>query len=87
MDVFPLPPPTLASINMISIRSEPWVLPPADQLESWGDTMLLSPAELNYIEIVTASAPPPLEPAPLSRALGSYVHSPWLGDDATSDPL
>lgn len=86
MGVFPLPPPNLASINMISVHSDTWVLPPANQIESWGDMMPLSPAELNYVEIVAASAPPP-EPTLSSRALDSYVHSPWLGDDATSDPL
>jgi len=86
MGVFPLPPPNLASINMISVRFDSWVLPPANQIESWGDRMPLSPAELNYIEIVAVSAPPP-EPAFSSRALDSYVHSPWLRDDATSDPL
>ena len=46
----------------------------------------LSPAELNYVEIVAASAPPP-EPALPSGVPDSYVHFPWLGDDATSDPL
>ena len=48
--------------------------------------MPLSPAELNYVEIVAASAPPP-EPAPPSSVPDSYAHSPWLGDEATSDPL
>jgi len=86
MGVFSLPPPNIAPINMISVRSDPCVLPPTDQVESWGDEMLLSPAELNYVEIVSASAPPP-ESAPSSRALDSYAYSPWLGDDASSDPL
>ena len=34
MGVFPLPPPNLAPINMIFVRSDPWVLPPANQIES-----------------------------------------------------
>ena len=34
MGVFPLPPPNLAPINMISMRSDPWVLPLANQVES-----------------------------------------------------
>ena len=67
MGVFTLPPPNVAPINMISICSDPWVLPPIDQVESWGDEMPLSPAELNYIEIVSTSAPLS-EPAPSSRA-------------------
>ena len=48
--------------------------------------MSLSPAELNYVEIVTASASFS-EPAPLSRVPDSYAASPWLGDEASSDPL
>ena len=48
--------------------------------------MSLSPAELNYIEIVAASAPPP-EPAFPSSVPDSYDHFPWLGEEATSDPL
>ena len=48
--------------------------------------MSWSPAELNYVEIVSASAPFS-EPAPSSRALDSYVQSPWLGDGASLDPL
>lgn len=86
MGVFPLPPTNLASVNMISVRSDPWVLPPPNQEDSWGEMMPLSPAELNYIEIVAASAPP-LEPALPSSILDSYDHSPWLGDEPTSDPL
>ena len=86
MGVFPLPPLNLAPVNMISVRSDPWVLPPLNQEDSWGDMMPLSPTELNYIEIVAASAPPP-EPAFLSSVPDSYDHFPWLGDEATSDPL
>ena len=86
MGVFPLPPQNLAPVNMISVRSDPWVLLPLNQEDSWGDMMPLSPAELNYIKIVAASAPPP-EPAFLSSVPDSYDHFPWLGDEATSDPL
>lgn len=86
MGVFPLPPPNLTPINMISMRSDPWVLPLANQIESWGDMMPLSPTELNYIEIVAASAPAP-EPALPSGVPDLYDHFPWLGDDATSGPL
>ena len=48
--------------------------------------MSLSPAELNYIEIVAVSAPP-AESSSLSGALDSYDYSPWLGECASSDPL
>ena len=86
MGVFPLPPPNVASINMITVRSDPWILPPTDQVESWGDEMPLSPAELNYVEIIAASATSP-EPAPSSKVPDSYAPSPWLGDETSSDPL
>ena len=82
MGVFPLPPPNVASINMITIRSDPWILPPTDQVESWGNEMQLSPAELNYVKIVAASAPSP-EPAPPSKVPDSYAPSPWLGDETS----
>ena len=39
MGVFPLPTLNLAPINMIYVRSDPWVLPPANQIESRGDMM------------------------------------------------
>ena len=86
MGVFPLPPSNLAPINMIYVRSDPWVLPLTNQEDSWGDMMPLSPAELNYVKIVAASAPP-AEPALPSSVPDSCVHLPWLGDEATSDPL
>ena len=72
MGVFSLPTPNAAPINMISVHSDPWVLPPADQIESSGDEMPLIPSELNYDEIVSASAPSS-DPAPLSRALDLYT--------------
>jgi len=48
--------------------------------------MPLSPAELNYVEIVSASVSS-FDPAPLSRSLDVYVQSPWLRDIVSSDPL
>jgi len=86
MCVFSLPPPNVTSINTITVRPDLWILPPTDQVESWGDEIPLSPAELNYVEVVAASAPS-LEPAPLSKVPDSYAPSPWLGDEAYSDPL
>lgn len=56
MGVFPLPPPNVASVTMIFVNPDPSVIPPLDQVDSWSDVMLLSPVELNYIEIVSASA-------------------------------
>ena len=77
MGVFSLPPPNLTSISMISVRSDPWVLPPIAQIESWGEEMPLSPTELNYIEIAAVLAPL-AESTSLSRALDSYDYSPCL---------
>jgi len=71
---------------MISMCSDPWVLPPANQIESWGDMMSLSPTEINYVEIVAASAPFP-KPASSSTVPDSYALSPWLENEASSDPL
>ena len=71
---------------MISVHSDLWVLPPIDQVETWGDVMPLSPTELKYVEIVSALASS-FEPAPSRRALNTYIQSPWLGDSASLDPL
>lgn len=49
MGVFSLPPPNVTSINMISTHFDPWVIPPVDQVDSWGEVMSLSPFELNYV--------------------------------------
>jgi len=86
MGVFSLPPPNIAPVHMISIHFDPWVLPPIDRIESWGNVMLLSLAELNYVKIVSVLASSP-EPDPSSRPLNSYVQSPWLRDGSSSNPL
>lgn len=86
MGVFSLPLSNIAPINMIFVRFDPWVLPPVDQIESWGDEMPLSLAKLNYIEIVSASAPSS-ESAPSRKALDSYTQSPSLRDGVSPDPL
>jgi hypothetical protein len=86
MGVFPLPPPNLASVNMITAHTDPWVLPPVHHEDSWGEMMPLSPAELNYIEIVAASASTS-EPAIPGSVPDSPETFPWLGEKATSDPL
>ena len=78
MGVFSLPPPNFASISMISVHSDPWILPSIDQIEPWGEEMPLSPAELNYIEIVAASASY-AESTVSSGALDSDDFPPWVG--------
>lgn len=86
MGVSSLPPSNIAPINMIYVCFDPWALPPVNQIESWDDVMLLSPTELNYVEIFSISAPSP-KPTPSRRALDSYIQSPWLGDNASLDSL
>jgi len=86
MGNFSLPPPSVASINMISTHFDPWVIRPFDQVDSWGEVMPLSPAELNYVEIISASISSS-ESTPLSRSLDAYVQSPWLGDIGSPDLL
>lgn len=55
MGIFPLPPLHVASVIMISVKYDPWVIPPSDQVDAWGDSMPLSPTEINYVAIVLAS--------------------------------
>lgn len=47
MSIFPLPSPHVASANMISVKSDPWVIPSLDLVDTWGKVMLLSP-NVNY---------------------------------------
>ena len=49
--------------------------------------MPLSPIEINYCELTTASDSPPSEGAPLSMSLDVYSQSPWLGDADSPNPL
>jgi len=84
--VFSLPPPNFTFVNMISINTDPWVIPPINQVDSWGDIMPLSPTDLNYVEIISASISS-FDSAPLRRSLDTYVQSSWLGDIVSLDPL
>ena len=62
MGVFPPPVPDafIAPINMISYVStfmgDPWILPDSTEVETYGDTMPLSPAEKTYSTIQSESA-------------------------------
>ena len=57
MGVFPPPVPDafVALINMISsvdtLMGDPWVLPNPTEVETFGDTMSLSPVEKSYFAI------------------------------------
>ena len=59
---FPLPPPqipnTVAMISTFSDGSiDPWIIPTPSKIDSYGDQMPLSPAELAYKAIQIASEP------------------------------
>ena len=57
---------------MISQSDDPWIVPFPEQIDSFGDSMPLSPIEINYCEPTAASAFPPPEGAPLSMSLDVY---------------
>ena len=52
MGIFSLPSPHVTSVNMILVNSDPWVIPSPDLIDTWGGVMPLSPAEINYVEII-----------------------------------
>ena len=76
MGIFPLPPPHAASVNMISVKSDPWVIPAPDLVDSWGEVMPLSPAEVNYVEIVSAANSASFDSHILKTSLDMYSQSP-----------
>lgn len=43
MAIFPLSPLHVASINMLSVKFDPWVIPSPNLVDIWGDVILLSP--------------------------------------------
>ena len=57
MGIFSLPLPNTAQVNMISISPDPWIIHSPDQVDFFGDIMLLSPIEIDYCEVILASAP------------------------------
>lgn len=79
MGKFSLPPPNVASINMISTSHNPWIVPHLDQVDSFGNVIPLSPLEQAYQAIVLASAVTSEIHATLSMHLDVYSQSLWLG--------
>ena len=67
MGIFPIPPPNTVQVNMV--LDDPWIIPSPKQVASFGESMPLTPVEINYCEIISASNPPPADNAPLSMAL------------------
>lgn len=87
MEIFPLPPLHVASVNMLSVKSDPSVIPALDLVDTWCEVMPLSPAEVNYVEIVSASNSTSFDSHMLKTTLDMYSQSPWLGILESSNPL
>jgi len=87
MENFPLPPPHVASVNMISVKSDPWVIPSLDLVDTWGEVMPLSLAEVNYMEIVSALGSASSDSLMSKTSLDTYSQSLWLGTLESPDPL
>lgn len=87
MGIFPLPPLHVAFVNMISVKSDPWVIHSLDVVDTWGEVMPLSPTKIDYVEIVLAS-PSVCSNHLVSRtSLDGYSQSLWLGSSESPDPL
>jgi len=87
MGIFYLPPPHVVSINMISVKSDPWGIASPDIIDTWGEVMPLSPAKINYVEIILASNSISYD-FPISRtSLDTYSQSLWLGALESPNPL
>jgi hypothetical protein len=98
MGNFPLPPPdippTVTQVNMISTDTsksldsyDPWVVPSPSEYESYDDRMPLSPIEITYEEIQSASVAASDTSDPMSHVLDEYSHSSWLISMASPDPF
>jgi len=72
---------------MISIKSDPWVIPSPDLVDTWGEVMPLSPVEINYVEIFLASSSASSDSSVSKTSLDMYSQSPWLGTLEYLDPL
>lgn len=84
---FFLPSPHITLISMIFISIYLWIVPSTNQVDSFGDTMPLSPLEKAYHEIVSALATPSESHDVLSMQLDTYSCSPWFGSWDSRDPL
>ena len=66
MGIFPIPPLNTIQFNMLSQSDDPWIIPSPKQVDSFGDSMPLSPIKINYCELTTTSDSPLPEATPLS---------------------
>jgi len=72
MGIFLLPPPHVASIDIVLVKSDPWVIPSPNLVDTWGEFILLSLAEINYVEIVSASRPASYDSFVSKTSLDTY---------------
>ena len=88
MGVFPPPVPDafVAPINMISsvgtFMGDPWILPSPTEVEQYGDTMPLSPAEKTYSTIQSESISP--NRPPMKDVLDIYSLPEWAAIPSSS---
>jgi len=87
MGIFPLPPPHVAFVNMVSVKFDPCVIPSLDIVDTWGEVMMLSPTEVNYVEMFLPSSSASFNSSISKTSLDAYSQSPWLGDLESPDPL
>lgn len=87
MGMFSLPPPNIPSINMIFVSIDPWIKFSPNHIDSFGDSMPLSPLEQPYQEIVSTSMVALESHAIFNMNLDTYAQSPWLGYWDSLDPL
>lgn len=87
MGIFTLPPLNVTLINMILVSIDRYIIPTLDQIDSFGDSMPLSPLEQDHQEIVLASMASLESHEAFSMNLDTYVPSPWFGSWDYSDPL
>jgi len=76
MGTFPLPPHHVAYVYMILVKSDPWVILAPDLVDAWGKVMPPSPADVNYMEIVSASNSASFDSHISKTSLDMYSQSP-----------
>lgn len=87
MGNFLLPPPHVSSVNMVSVKSNPWVIPSPYIVDTWDEVIPLILAEVNYVEIFSASSFASFDSSILKTCLNTYSQTPWLGALESPDPL
>jgi len=87
MGISPLPPPHVAFVNMILVKSDPWVIPSLDLVDTWGEVMPLNPTEVNYMEIVSTLNSASSNSFMSKTSFDTYSQSLWLGTLESLDPL